>query len=843
MHRVLCLLLLTLLPLLCFGQSLNIKTIEDIGLNPIADVKILVLNNEGSIVTITSTNEDGNTTLNIPFGTYRIKASHIAFEKWNQKIIFDSKNSSIDIQLKSKVENLDEVLINASGYIRKHGDTTTVSLPKIVNGKERNVIEVLKKIKGVKVLDDGTVIYNKKEVTDVLINGTKIFDNDYKSVLDKIRPHEMVKIQFIENYKDDTNSDLVAKDAMAMNLGFKNKFFVSGTIEGGIGISTGSLINVDLLQNARWITSFINIGNQNIGFSESDRIDNDELLNTNITSHYTPYSSLSKLNVTGLDEIDATNFNDTYTSRINTTVKLSKKTRLLIKSNNVREELSRLNAVTSQFAIDDEPIIRNELTNQSVNYFNSENNIGVLYKSKKSVFKTDIYFKSLSHEYQQDIDLNGNLNEQLIDESRQQFNVDIKYERLLSKNTPIVLNAGYHYNPLNQNLSNQGFTNLNQDLETRENVYYANASLLKQQQDSSIIGLHLKSKLSGIKQYLNSQLSASNFSSEEQLMTNEVGFDWKKDTKTKDWNINSGVNLYVFNLDSDYSYLKTAPFLNAGLKIKNKKTTHNFKVESTTDWVLNNPFTSFNIFDSFNSSYRINSTNDIMRNSQLSYSLSNTKNLDNRSLSINLRHNSKSILSNFSIDLNSSNNIIEITDSDTYALNIRAKYNTLLWKLFFLEFSINPSLGNSFITDNNGGINEVSNRIYSSEVKFNRRFSKQLFVGSTTQLQYREFKSDLSTNDVLSYSAKVYLTWEFGNFELKGDYDHIKLGNDNKAGNFSSLYLTLSPKKSKFKGYLQLFNLFNTESIITSNSSNIGEFSSSFNLPQRRLIVSGTYTF
>ncbi|QNK76285.1 hypothetical protein H7F37_09015 [Winogradskyella sp. PAMC22761] len=653
----------------------------------------------------------------------------------------------------------------------------------------------------------------------------------------------MVKIQFIENYKDDTNSDLVAKDAMAMNLGFKDKFFISGTAEGGIGISDGHILGTNLLQNAKWITSFINLKHQNIGFSESDNLTNTELLNTEIISHYEPYSSLATLNVTQLGEIDATNFNDTYASRINTTVKLSKQTQLLIKSNNVREELSRLNAVTSKFTIDDEPIIRNELTNQNVNYFNSESNIGIKHKSKKSIFKSELYFKSLSHKYEQNIDLNGSTNEQVTDETRQQFNVDIKYEKLISNNMPIILNAGYHYKPLNQNLINQGFNNLNQDFKTRENVYYANASLLKRQQDSSIIELHLKSKLSAIKQYLNSQTNVNTFSTDEQLMTNEVRFDWKKDSKTKDYAINSGFNIYAFNIDSDNSYSKFAPFINANLKIKNKKTTHNFGVESTTDWVLNNPFTPFDIFDSFNNSYRITSANDAVRNSQLSYNIFNTQNLNDKSFSVSLNHNSKSVLSNFNINSNNSSNTIEITNRDNYSLNFSTKYNTLLWKLFFFEFSFSPSFGNTYISDNNGAIKEVNSSIYLTELKFNRRFSKQLFIGSTTQFQYREFKSELSNNDLLTYGSKVYLTYEFGNFELKGDYNHIKIGDDNKTENFSSMYVTFTPKESNFKGYLQLFNLFNTESITTASSSNIGDFSSSFNLPQRRLTASVTYTF
>ncbi|QNK76284.1 carboxypeptidase regulatory-like domain-containing protein [Winogradskyella sp. PAMC22761] len=144
MHRILFILSLVS-SLFCFSQNLKIKTVEYIKLNSISDVKILVLDNNGSITTITSTDKKGTIVLDIPYGSYTIKASHLAFEKWNQKIIFDETNSTITIKMMQRIEDLDEVLINASGYIRKHGDTTTVSLPKIVNGKERNVIDVLKK--------------------------------------------------------------------------------------------------------------------------------------------------------------------------------------------------------------------------------------------------------------------------------------------------------------------------------------------------------------------------------------------------------------------------------------------------------------------------------------------------------------------------------------------------------------------------------------------------------------------------------------------------------------------------------------------------------------------------
>lgn len=490
----------------CHAQEFTLKTIDETYLTPISDVRILVLDQNDDIITISSTNQDGELTLNIPLGYYTIKASHLSYQKYNKKATLTLNSKVFEIKLLQRVENLQEIEIYTSGYIRKHGDTTTINLPKIVNGKERNVIEVLKKIKGVQVLEDGTVIYNKKEVTDVLINGNKIFDNDYKSVLDKIKPYEMVKIQFIENYKDDTNSNLLAKESMAMNLGFKNEFFISGTVEGGLGISSGRLVNLDILQNASWITTFLNAGNQNIGMSESRVLSQSELLNSTVNSHYTS-TSLATLETFGLDNIKATDFNDTYTTRFNTAIKLSKKTRILIKSNNTREDLSRLNSSNSQFIVDNQLISRSELDNQKVNYSNSENNIGILHKNKRSVFKSEFYFKNTTHEYLQNIILNGVLNQQVIDEKRQQFNLDLKYERIISNEIPIVFNAGYYHNPSKQNLTNNGFNNVNQRLDKNENVYYANASLLKRRPDSSILRLHIGSKLSGMKQDLDLQIN------------------------------------------------------------------------------------------------------------------------------------------------------------------------------------------------------------------------------------------------------------------------------------------------------------------------------------------------
>lgn len=827
---------------ICNGQEFTIKTIHEINLTSIADVRILILDQDSEIITITSTNQDGELILKIPQGTYTIEASHLSYEKWSQTVILTPEKKVYEIKLAQRVENLEEMVINSSGYMRKHGDTTTINLPKIVNGKERNVIDVLKKIKGVQVLEDGTVIYNKKEVTNVLINGNKIFDNDYKSALDKIKPYEMVKIQFIENYKDDTNSNLLAKESMAMNLGFKNELFISGTVEGGLGVSSVRLLNLDILQNAKWITTFLNAGNQNIGMSEANELLQSELLNANVTSHYTPRSFVT-LGASGLHKIKATDFNDTYATRLNTAIKLSKKTRLLIKSNNTWEDLSRLNRNTSQFIIDDQVIMRNELNNQKVNYSNSENNIGILHKNKQSVFKSEFYFKNTNHEYLQNIDLNGISNEQIIDEKRQQFNLDLKYERIISNEVPIVFNAGYYHNPSRQNLTNTGFSNVTQRLDKNENVYYANASLLKRRSDSSIVGLQIGSKLSGIKQDLDLQINPSILSSREQLITNELKLNWEKESKKRDWQVKSGFNLYSFDLMKSYSYLKTVPFLDARLKLKSKsKASHTFTLSSITDWMLKNPFTPFSIFDAFNSSYAIGSTNDIMRTSHVSYLISDSKNLDNTFLSVNLLHNNKSLISDFDIDANTSQNILLISDKDTYTLGLNARYNTLLWKLFFFESSLTSTLGNTFFINNNDEITETINRSYLGIIKFNRRFTKQLFIGSTTQIRYNEFESNLGTNDILNYDTTVYFIWEFGDFELKGDYNHTKIG-ENQPVNFSSFHLGYTPKKSNFKADLQLFNLFNTESISTTNASNIGKFTSSINLPQRRLIASLTYTF
>lgn len=163
--------------------------------------------------------------------TLTISISYLGYKPINYQFIA-SETTRKDFMLQQSSEELDEIVIEMPVTVK--GDTTTYKTDKFVDGSERKLKNVLKKLPGIEVDKNGSVTIQGRKLTTMLIDGKKFFGGNTKLAIENIPANAVGNIQVIDNYNEVSFlKGLTDSDEMAMNIQLKEdkKRFVFGDIE------------------------------------------------------------------------------------------------------------------------------------------------------------------------------------------------------------------------------------------------------------------------------------------------------------------------------------------------------------------------------------------------------------------------------------------------------------------------------------------------------------------------------------------------------------------------------------------------------------------------------------
>ena len=220
-----------------YGQEIN-GTITDEAGNKIPLVTIQLINSTtNKTISYTQTNSLGNFTIAtnsnpIPL---KLKVQHFSYE--SKEFILDT-NEFLDIVLEAKTNELAEIIIDAKAYdVIKKGDTLQYNLKTLLNGSELKLKDVVNKIPGLAIDEDGKIRYNGKIIDNLLFDGNEFFDRNHQIANDNITAEMIQKIELLTNYKNLSSiKDFEDNGKTALNIGikdnFKNKFKGNITAEG-----------------------------------------------------------------------------------------------------------------------------------------------------------------------------------------------------------------------------------------------------------------------------------------------------------------------------------------------------------------------------------------------------------------------------------------------------------------------------------------------------------------------------------------------------------------------------------------------------------------------------------
>ncbi len=179
-------------------------------------------------------------------GQYKVSFSSseekilIKVKAFNQKTITKTVNNAsqnIDFQLQSEITEIKEVNIKTK-LITKRGDTISYDLKSFESKNDRVLADVLKKLPGIEVNKDGTVLYQGEAINKFYVNGKDLMEGGYGTINNSLPKDAIAKVEVMENHQPlKILQDKIPSEKAALNIKLKKAITMTGRAELGTGFS------------------------------------------------------------------------------------------------------------------------------------------------------------------------------------------------------------------------------------------------------------------------------------------------------------------------------------------------------------------------------------------------------------------------------------------------------------------------------------------------------------------------------------------------------------------------------------------------------------------------------
>lgn len=174
-------------------------------------------------------------------GTYSLNISALGFKTQVFPAQIDSLNPEKKIEvsavLQAEKTELEEVIVNANLPVVVKKDTISFKADAYADGTERSAEELLKKIPGLQVNDQGQISVNGKSIEKVMVDGDDLFEKGYSLLTKNLNAGVIDRVEVYEHYSDNPLLKGVEdSDKVALNLTLKEdkKELLFGNANAGI---------------------------------------------------------------------------------------------------------------------------------------------------------------------------------------------------------------------------------------------------------------------------------------------------------------------------------------------------------------------------------------------------------------------------------------------------------------------------------------------------------------------------------------------------------------------------------------------------------------------------------
>lgn len=272
------------------GQSkLDIEGIvKDSTDQALVAASVVLLNAKDSVlVAFSLTNDDGKFLLrDVNPGEFALQITYVGYGTFSRLIQVDEgeKNKNLGIiSLSSNINKLSEVVVRADFIpivIKK--DTVEYTADAFKVKPNASVEDLLKKMPGIEVDDDGSITAQGEDVKTVTVDGKKFFGDDPKMATQNLPADAIKKVQVFDKKSEKAEftgiDDGDTEKTINLELKEDKKIGLFGDVKGGLGADDDfetarfdSRININKFSDKYQFSTIANFNNLNQqGFSYSD---------------------------------------------------------------------------------------------------------------------------------------------------------------------------------------------------------------------------------------------------------------------------------------------------------------------------------------------------------------------------------------------------------------------------------------------------------------------------------------------------------------------------------------------------------------------------------------------
>lgn len=251
-----------------FAQKQIKGNVKDEKAKPIPSVMVSLKDKEGNTLAFSRTNDKGDFMVNVdPAGTDLILEFNILGYAKKLVTVTDLSKPYQVVLAESEIA-LKTVEVKNRPKLSSNGDTLNYKTSDFSDKQDRSIGDVLKKMPGIEVAENGKISYNGKNISNLYIDGDNLLEDKY-GIGTKSIPHGAVdKVQVIENdqpvkmlRKNNTSEDV------ALNLVIKDeaKLKVMGDIKAGLGTPERFDGNANAMMFNKKVKFLNNLKGNNIG--------------------------------------------------------------------------------------------------------------------------------------------------------------------------------------------------------------------------------------------------------------------------------------------------------------------------------------------------------------------------------------------------------------------------------------------------------------------------------------------------------------------------------------------------------------------------------------------------
>ncbi len=235
--------------------------VTDLEGKKLAGIIIRLYKAEGKTpVAFTMSDQAGNFRLKHDTLRYPVKLVFMSSKYAREEVTLERKVEPLTVKLRPESYELTEVTVKAP-HTRVKGDTITYDVNAFKGKGDRSIEDVIKKLPGVSVENDGTIYYNDEPINNFYIEGLNLMGNNYAVASQNINPDDISSISIYENHQ----SKKVLKDIKDSKNAALDLKLKKGRMLKPLGyITAGAGYGDDLLWTGNLYTMLISPVNQTI---------------------------------------------------------------------------------------------------------------------------------------------------------------------------------------------------------------------------------------------------------------------------------------------------------------------------------------------------------------------------------------------------------------------------------------------------------------------------------------------------------------------------------------------------------------------------------------------------